>query len=70
MVVGSKGVEAGETKAALEFKFPLKKTDFSGFSPEQLEDDMSKQVLLEKAAVASILHKSLVHFELKYVSSF
>ena len=37
-----------------------------GFSPEQLEDDVSKQVLLEKAAVASVLHKSLVDFELKY----
>ena len=27
---------------------------------------MSYQVLLEKAVVASILHKSLVHFELKF----
>ena len=35
-------------------------------SPEQLEDDMSNQVLLEKAAVASVLHKSLVDFDLKY----
>ena len=27
---------------------------------------MNKQVLLEKAAVASVLHKSLVDFELKH----
>ena len=41
-------------------------TDLDVFvSPEQLEGDMSNQVLLEEAAVASILHKSLVHFELK-----
>ena len=65
MVVGSKGVEAGEKKAGLQFQISFQKTDLFVFSsPEQLEDDMSKQVLLEKAAVASVLHKSLVHLEL------
>ena len=62
MVVSRKGKYAGENKAGLEFQ----KTDVRVFSPEQLEDDMSKQVLLEKAAVTSVLHKSLVHSELKF----
>ena len=49
--------------------------NFYVFSPEQLDGDMSKQVLLEKAAVASVLNKSLVDssisdFELKYLNNF
>ena len=44
----------------------FKKTDLYGFSPEQLEDNVSKQVLLEEAAVASILYKSAINFELKF----
>ena len=61
VVVGSKGVEAGEKKAGLWFQ--IRKMDFS---PEQLEDDVSNQVLLEKTAVASVLHKSVVHLELNF----
>ena len=64
--VGSNGEEVGETKAGLRFQIPFKKTDLYGCSPQQLEDDMSNQVLLEKAAVASVLHKLTVHFELKF----
>ena len=64
--VGSNGEEVGETKAGLRFQIPFKKTDLYGCSPQQLEDDMSNQVLLEKAAVASVLHKSVVHLELNF----
>ena len=64
--VGSNGEEVGETKAGLRFQIPFKKTDLYGFSPQQLDEDMSNQVLLEKAAVASVLHKSVVHFVLKF----
>ena len=57
-----KGIEAGEQGWA--FKTTFKKEDFYAFSPDQLEEDMSKQVFLEEAAVASVLHKLPVHFEL------
>ena len=47
----------------------FQKKDFHAFSPEQLEDYMSKQVLLEKTAVASVLNKSLVDFMIPEITN-
>ena len=58
-----------ETNAKVQMRPTLgncKKYKFKFFLPEQLEDDMSNQVLLEKAAMASVLHKSAVNFELEF----